>query len=192
MNRGNFYPFSWYWFNLYFSDEKYSKINPNKKVPCLQINGIDISESKVICDYLDKEYPDPPLYPKDQVDWVRTQEVWEYVNSSIQPLQNVAVLKKLNEEGNIDKLKWAQFFIHKGLSAISHRISEHRGKYTIGDNITMADVFLYPQLGHARNVYKLDIDNDFPDLAQIEKQLSTHPAFINASPKLQPDFPKKK
>ena len=158
-------------------------MNPNQKVPWLHIDGMDISESKVIWDYLDKAYPDPPLYPKDTLANIRTHEVWEYVNSSIQPLQNIAVLKKLNEEGGIDKIKWAQFFIHKGLTAINERIKDHKGKYTIGDNITMADVFLYPQIGHARNVYKLDIDNDFPDLAKIEKLLSTNPEFVNASPR---------
>ena len=44
----------------------------------------------------------------------------------------------------------------------------------------MADVFLYPQLYNSRNRFKIDIDTEFPDLAEIEKALQEIPEFVNA------------
>ena len=90
--------------NLYDKNNEllkpYRKTNPNMKVPCLNIDGMDISESKVIWDYLDILYPDPPLYPTNILAYIRTNEVWEYINASIQPLQNTPVLNKIKGKNN--------------------------------------------------------------------------------------------
>src|SRR5260370_32873785 len=50
-----------------FRNEQYSpgylKINPKGVVPALVHNGKPITESTLICEYLDDVYPDPPLVP---------------------------------------------------------------------------------------------------------------------------------
>lgn len=44
----------------------YKKLNPNGQVPALEHNGRIITESTVICEYLEDEFPDaPPLRPAD-------------------------------------------------------------------------------------------------------------------------------
>jgi glutathione S-transferase len=52
-----------------FRNEQYSpeylKINPKGVVPTLIHDGKPITESTLICEYLDDVYPDPPLVPKD-------------------------------------------------------------------------------------------------------------------------------
>jgi glutathione S-transferase len=52
-----------------FRNEQYSpdylKINPKGVVPALVHNGRVITESTLICEYLDDVYPEPPLIPKD-------------------------------------------------------------------------------------------------------------------------------
>ncbi len=60
------------WNSLYVNLEKgeqrtaeFSKINPKGVVPVLRHKGKIITESTVICEYLDETFPDLPLMPKD-------------------------------------------------------------------------------------------------------------------------------
>ena len=48
---------------------EYFGINPNGLVPTLVHDGKVIIESDDIIDYLDGEFPDPPLKPADETDW---------------------------------------------------------------------------------------------------------------------------
>jgi glutathione S-transferase len=47
---------------------EYLKLNPKGVVPTLVDHGIPITESTVICEYLDDAYPDIPLRPRDPVE----------------------------------------------------------------------------------------------------------------------------
>lgn len=55
--------------NLAEKPEWYTKINPNGKVPALQLvneaGSPFIVESLIITEYLDEKYPQNPLYPRD-------------------------------------------------------------------------------------------------------------------------------
>ena len=44
---------------------EYKKLNPAGMVPTLEINGEVMTESMPICEYLEEEYPDSNLLPKD-------------------------------------------------------------------------------------------------------------------------------
>ena len=52
-------------------DTEYLKINPLGKVPALIDGDLTLGDSKVICQYLEKAYPEIPLYPTDPSDWAR-------------------------------------------------------------------------------------------------------------------------
>jgi glutathione S-transferase len=49
-------------------DQDYLKINPLGKVPTLVDGDLTLGDSKVICRYLEKAYPEPALYPTDVAD----------------------------------------------------------------------------------------------------------------------------
>ena len=61
------------------------------------------------------------------------------------------------------------------------------GKYCYGDEISLADCVLVPQLYSARR-YNVDV-SPFPVCLRIEAALAQHPAFIAAHPDQQPDKP---
>ena len=54
-------------------DEEYQKINPLGKVPTLQDGDLTVGDSKVICQYLEDAYPEPPLYPQNIADKARAR-----------------------------------------------------------------------------------------------------------------------
>ncbi|GFO49168.1 glutathione s-transferase zeta 1 [Plakobranchus ocellatus] len=71
----------------------------------------------------------------------------EIVNSAIQPLQNSKVLQKVGE----GKEEWARFFIERGLKGFEKMLETTAGTYCYGDQVTMADLCLVPQIYNASN-----------------------------------------
>jgi maleylacetoacetate isomerase len=43
----------------------YGAVNPQEIVPTLEDNGRLITQSLVICEYLDETHPNPPILPRD-------------------------------------------------------------------------------------------------------------------------------
>lgn len=50
---------------------EFMAINPNALVPVLVHNGVVITESSDIIDYLDQHFPNPPLRPSDPAELER-------------------------------------------------------------------------------------------------------------------------
>ena len=124
--------------------EEHFKLNPMKRVPALIIDGHTIAESVAICEYIEETRNDKrALLPSDPFLRAKVRQLAEIVNSGIQPLQNLEVLNKLEEFGQ-DKMAWSQHFIRKGLTAYEEVLKETMGKYSVGDEVTLADCFLIP------------------------------------------------
>jgi maleylacetoacetate isomerase len=88
-------------------------------------------------------------------------------------LQRVAKLA-----GDEAKAPWAIETIKKGLTTFEKAIESSKGKYSVGDHVTMADIFLIPQLYNADR-FGLALD-DFPKIASVRAELETLPEFIKA------------
>jgi len=66
-------------------------------------------------------------------------------------------------------------------------VGPYKGKYCFGDEITMADVFMVPQVQGASERFKIDLAL-YPNLQTILKNLQAVKEFEDAHPKNQPDF----
>lgn len=164
--------------------------NPMDQVPALELvlDGTPrvVAQSVAIVELLDELFPEPPLFPADPFLRARTRELVEIVNSGIQPHQNLAPMKRIDAlvEG-AGKLH-AQHFNRTGLAAYEERVKETAGAFSIGDAVTAADLFLYPQLTTAR---RLEIDlSPYPTLLAIEARCREIPAFQSSAPEKQPDW----
>ncbi len=58
--------------------EEYRKLSPLGKIPALEDGDLQVSDSTVICEYLEDAYPEPPLYPRDPVAKARARWYEEY------------------------------------------------------------------------------------------------------------------
>jgi len=100
-----------------------------------------------ILHYLEETRPGRPLLPGDVLKRAKVREICELVSSGIQPLQNLIVLIYVGEE---KKKEWAQHWITRGFKAIEKLLSSSAGKFCVGDEISMADCCLVPQVFNAR------------------------------------------
>ena len=60
-----------------------------------------------------------------------------------QPLQNLSVLQKIGSE---KKMGWAHDVIESGLAAVEKLVAETAGTYCFGNQVTVADLCLIPQV----------------------------------------------
>ena len=65
-------------------------------VPTLYIDDNLLSESLPICEYLEETRSDIKLLPKDYILRSKIRAFCEVINSGIQPLHNLRVLKKID------------------------------------------------------------------------------------------------
>ncbi|XP_068312667.1 glutathione S-transferase 2-like isoform X5 [Pyrus communis] len=97
-----------------FSPE-FRKLNPMGYVPVLVDGDTVVADSFAILLYLEEKYPQHPLLPPDLQKKAINYQAANIVSSSIQPLQNLTVLKYIEEKvRSVEKLEWVQFHIGKG------------------------------------------------------------------------------
>nr|AYN44492.1 glutathione S-transferase Z4 [Brachionus calyciflorus] len=170
--------------------EEYTKINPKQEVPALKIDGQLLVQSLPIIEYLDETRPDGvQLIPKDPIKRVKARIIAEIINSGIQPYQNANVIKKIAQETQSEekKMEWIKFYLTKGFRAIESALVESSGKYCVGDEITIADLCLVPQVYSA---FRFNIDlTDFPNVRRVYAELEKVPEFIKAHAHRQIDTP---
>ncbi|XP_039033655.1 glutathione S-transferase zeta class-like isoform X1 [Hibiscus syriacus] len=171
-----------------FSPE-FQKLNPIGYVPVLVDGDVVVSDSFAIFMYLEEKYPQIPLLPSDLAKKALNIQAANIVSSSIQPLQNLAVLKYIEEKVSPEeKVPWAKFHIEKGFGALEKLLKDHAGKYAIGDEVAMADAFLAPQILAGIQRFNVDMAK-FPLLTRLNEAYSELPEFQKAIPENQPDAP---
>lgn len=163
------------------------KLNPLGYVPALVDGEIVISDSFAILMYLEEKYPQHPLLPSDLQKKALNYQAANVVCSSIQPLQNMAVLKYIKEKVGPDEvIPWVQSHINKGFAALEKLLKDSAGKYATGNEVSMADLFIEPQILGAIKRFNVDM-TQFPLLSRLHEAYSELPAFQNAMPENQPD-----
>lgn len=168
----------------------YRERNPMQQVPLLEleVGGVTrrISQSLAILELLDELHPEPPLFPRDA--WARAsvRELAELINSGIQPLINSGVIQHLSTLApQVERGAWASHFMTRGLAALEALASERAGRFLVGDQPTLADVCLVPQLFTARR-FGVDVE-PFTTLRRVEEACKSLPAFERTHPTRQPD-----
>ena len=175
--------------NLLHSEQRgdeYRALNPQGLVPMLEIDGHRLTQSLSIMVYLDQVYPELPLMPRDPVDGAHVRAMALTIACDIHPLNNLRVLKYLSNELGLpqeERDAWYIHWIREGLPALETLTKPGAGKFLFGDEPTIADVCLVPQLFNARR-YNVPID-DFPTLLRAEESANKLEAFAAAHPDRQ-------
>jgi maleylacetoacetate isomerase len=166
---------------------KYRAVNPQMRVPALVIgSGEVLIQSPAIIEYLDETHPDPPFLPKDPVARAKARALADIVACDIHPLNNTSPLRYLKramhqEQSAIDA--WYHHWVTEGFEALEALLQP--GPYCCGSAVTIADIFLVPQVNNARRL-KVPLDK-FPKIVAIEAACLALPAFDRARPENQPD-----
>lgn len=166
--------------------------NPTTFVPVLEL--VDqrsplkfLGESMAIIEWLEEFQPLPSLLPGDGLKRARLRQLSEIINAGTQPLQNLGVAQHHSSDTEEQK-RWNQHWTRRGLQAYELLVGETAGRFSMGNSVTLADLFLIP---HCYNAGRQEVSlGEFPTIKRIyEAALETASCQASAPEKYQPKSP---
>ena len=171
-------------------NEDYRGLNPQALVPALGHDGAVIPQSLAIIEYLEEIQPVPPLLPTPAKARALVRSMAQLIASEMHPLCNLRILVYLKEQlgqaqEQIDA--WYHHWIAEGFGSLERMATRYTGagERCFGDDVTMADVCLVPQMFNARR-FGCDLE-PYPTLLGIDAALQALPVFAAAHPSKQAD-----
>jgi maleylacetoacetate isomerase len=167
-------------------EESYRSVNPQGRVPSLDIGATTLIQSPAILEYLDEVYPEPPLLPVGAVTRAKVRAIASLIACDIHPLNNSGTLAYLKNRLGHDQAAadaWYAHWVREGFATIEALLGP--GPYAFGPKITLADVYLVPQVFNARR-FNVPLDA-YPKIVAVDAACAALKAFQDAAPANQPD-----
>ena len=169
------------------------KLNPRGKVPLLKDDDFVLNESLAIMAYLDKKYPEPPLFGTSPQEtgliWRAVMETEAYLFSAgDKVIRPVFFGKGLDET---EKIQQAAQAVRQELQRIDRELSG--STWLVGKQISAADISLFPlvqtiQRAAGKDVAKslklefLPLADNFPNLLAWVKRIEALPGYERTYP----------
>ena len=159
------------------------KRNPQGFVPALEIDGLMLTQSLAIIEYI-VETRGVSLLPDDASDRARVRALAHVIAMDIHPVCNlnvVAHVMELTGGGDAVRVAWMQKFISQGLAAFEQLLDHpSTGRFCHEAAPGLADICLIPQLFNADR-WGVDL-TDFKRITAIRAACDQLPGFANAHP----------
>ena len=171
--------------------QDYLALNPQGLVPALALDdGHVLTQSLAIVEFLEETHPEPPLLPQSAAARARVRAIALQIACDIHPLNNLRVLNYLLGTVGVTKEQkdgWYRYWVDVGFEALEKALAHDAdaGRFCHGDQPTLADVCLVPQIANARR-FNIDM-SPYPTLTRIEAACNAIEAFAAAAPARQPD-----
>jgi maleylpyruvate isomerase len=169
----------------------YLSLNPQGLIPALDDAGVVVSQSLAIVEYLEEKFPTPSLLPGTAADRAHVRSMALAVAADMHPLNNLRVLnflrKPLGQDTKTVDETWYRHWVAEGFRGLEQQAIRWSGdgKHMFGTSVTLADVFIVPQMYNALR-FHCDL-TPYSTLRGICRHLESLPAFIKAAPEVQPD-----
>lgn len=173
-------------------DPRYHRINAQHVLPALDHEGLLLTQSLPIIEYIDETWSHEPLLPSDAVGRARVRALAQITVSDVHPLIVPRVRDFLETEFAIaeaGRLKWIRHWFDRGSLAIEARLDAAgpSNRYAHGDRITLADLALVSHVIGAR-LFQADLGLA-PRLEALADRCLALEAFARAQPLAQPGAP---
>jgi glutathione S-transferase len=183
--------------NPFTPPPNYRDISPLGKIPALKDGDRTLCDSSVICAYLERRFPTPPLYPSDAYEYARALWFEEYMDGGVAP----AVLPKTflplvvrplmsggppsPEAEEIAQKTW----LDAGTPLFEYLERQlGDGEFFVGDRLTVADIAVGSVLLNARYAGFAPERKKFPRLRAFLERVWARPSFKRAIDEEMPVF----
>jgi maleylacetoacetate isomerase len=152
--------------------------NPQGLVPTLEIDGLRLTQSLAILEYLDETRAAGWL-PQDARGRSTVRALAQAIAVDIHPVCNLRVARHAVSLGATME-GWMQHFIGLGFEGLEGMLQAQTGRLSFGDSVTLADICLVPQVYNARR-WGVDLDR-YPRIKAVSSRLEEIEAFRAAHP----------
>ena len=162
---------------------EYLKRNPQGLVPAIEIDGLLLTQSLAIIEYLDETRGLGSILPLAAMERAKVRALAHSIAMDIHPICNSGVVFHVMEitgKGEEARTGWMKKFIGEGLAAVEIMLRANQGPLCFGPSPTLADICLLPQVYNARR-WGVDMTR-FSRINGICEKLEQIDAFARASP----------
>ena len=131
----------------------FRQVNPTGKVPFLLSGSFRLTESEVICEYLEDRFPQPSLRPRTAEQIAQTRLLSRladlYVVEPMFPIYPQLGTRPRDEplvQGQLEKIRTGLGFLEQYLGG---------GRYAVADRLTLADCSLVPTFFYLDYIWKV-------------------------------------
>ncbi|KQP17329.1 maleylacetoacetate isomerase [Pseudorhodoferax sp. Leaf267] len=171
----------------------FAQVSADQLVPVLEVDGVRLSQSMAIIEYLDETHPTPRLVPADPIARAQVRALAQSIACELHPINNLRVLKYLVRDLKLDeaaKNAWYRHWCREGLEAFERQLALLRATqpdaaYCFGDAPTLADCCLVPQIFNAQR-FQVDLSG-LPLTMAAHEACMQLPAVQQAQPSACPD-----
>lgn len=154
-------------------------------VPVMDFDGAAYGQSLALIEWLDTAHPTPRLIPQEDHGALVVRGFALSIACEIHPLNVPRVLKRLTGEMGLseaDRKAWYVHWVREGFTVLERQLAAHAhlGGFCFGDQPTLADVCLVPQVLNARRS-GVPIE-DFERIIAIYDRCMAEEAFRRAAP----------
>jgi len=175
------------------SKDDYLSINPQGLMPTLAINGERVVQSTALVEFIEDAFEGPSLLPEDLVSRARTRAFGQIIACEMHAVGVRRVRRNLMETHGFSKEElrvWYENWLHHGYQTLEALMAQRTVEtpFCYDNKPTIGDIYLVPQLYNSR-LFEIDL-SPYPTLCEIDLRCREIPAFQNAMPYNQPDYPK--
>lgn len=157
--------------------ERLAKVNPRIEVPAIDHDGLVVVNSADITAYLERVFPQHPIYPADTPTWVKARAWERCADTTIDPILvdisywHWAIRPDTIPEGLLDRARADLGVIYQALDA------ELEGRDWVCGELSIADIALFPHLSGARTLQVTFDKSRYPNLFRWYKRCRGTPIF---------------
>lgn len=158
--------------------DQLAKVNKRSEVPAIDHDGLIVVNSADIAAYLERAFPQQPIYPGDDATWVKARAWERCADTTIDPiLVDVSYWVWANRpdsmpEGLLDAARADLATIYGALDA------ELEGREWVCGNLSIADIALFPHLSGARMLQVPFDAARYPNLISWYKRCRKTQVFV--------------
>ena len=171
----------------------YLKLNPRGKVPSLKDGDFVLYESLAIMSYIDRKYPDPPLFGKTPEEtgliWRWLAECESYVVSAGDKLVRPIFFGQGLER--VEEIQHGVQTLRDEFKRLDERLA--RSQWLVGDKLSAADIGIFPitqlvlraaskEAAQPFNLGFLPLEQRFPNIARWAQRIEALPNYQRTYP----------
>jgi len=154
---------------------EYLKVHPFGQVPALDDEGFVVYDSTVINEYLEDEYPYPPLMPKDSEGRARARMMEDFRDTHFNPpcVKIIYEMRKPEGERVADVITTAKADINKCFDRLE---TELKGKEYLAGAFSLADIAFMANLD-LLDRFQIAVDPKYANTTAWIARLKARPSF---------------